>query len=62
MALQITLCRIEFGLIATLGLILVPFGVFKHTAFIAEKLFAALISFGIKLMVLSFIIAIGSHP
>jgi type IV secretion system protein TrbL len=35
----------------------VPFGVFKHTAFIAERAFGSVVSFGVKLMVLSFIIA-----
>ena len=59
LALQVFLTRIEFALISTLGLILVPFGVFKYTAFMAEKVFGAVISFGVKLMVLAFIISVG---
>ena len=59
LALQIFLTRIEFALISTLGLILVPFGVFKHTSFIAEKVFGAVISFGVKLMVLAFVVSVG---
>lgn len=59
LAVQIFLVRIEFALISTLGLILVPFGVFKYTAFMAEKVFGAVISFGVKLMVLAFVIAVG---
>jgi len=58
LAIQVFVTRLEFGLIATLGLILVPFGVFKQTAFLAEKVFGAVISFGVKLMVLSFIISV----
>lgn len=58
LAIQVFITRLEFGLMATLGLILIPFGVFRHTAFLSEKVFGALISFGIKLMMLSFIISI----
>lgn len=59
LAFQIFLTRIEFALISTLGLILVPFGVFKYTAFMAEKVFGAVISFGVKLMVLAFVVSVG---
>src|ERR1019366_3668825 len=44
-------------IVAALTLVLVPFGVFKHTAFIAERALGTVISFGVKLMVPSFIIA-----
>lgn len=57
LAIQIFVTYLEFYLVAALSLILVPFGVFKHTAFIAERAFGSVISFGVKLMVLSFIIA-----
>ncbi len=59
LAFQIFLTRIEFALISTLGLILVPFGVFKYTSFMAEKVFGAVISFGVKLMVLAFVVSVG---
>ncbi len=58
MAFQVLITFIEFGIVSTLGVILLPFGVSKHTAFLAEKAIGAIISFGIKLMVLSFVIAV----
>jgi type IV secretion system protein TrbL len=57
LALQIFVTYLEFYIVAALTLVLVPFGVFKHTAFIAERALGTVISFGVKLMVLSFIIA-----
>ncbi|NVN92979.1 MAG: P-type conjugative transfer protein TrbL [Desulfuromonadales bacterium] len=57
-AIQVFLVQVEFGIIATLGLMLIPFGVWKPTAFIAEKVFGAIVSFGVKLMVLAFILTI----
>ena len=49
---------LEFYIVSVLGLILVPFGVFKHTSFLSEKVFGAVIAFGIRLMVLAFILAV----
>jgi type IV secretion system protein TrbL len=57
LALQVFVTYLEFYIVAALTLVLVPFGVFKHTAFIAERALGIVISFGVKLMVLSFIIA-----
>jgi len=57
LAIQIFVTYLEFHLVAALSLILVPFGVFKHTAFVAERALGAVVSFGVKLMVLSFIVA-----
>jgi type IV secretion system protein TrbL len=57
LAIQVFVTYLEFYLVAALSLVLVPFGVFKHTAFIAERAFGSVVSFGVKLMVLSFIIA-----
>src|ERR1039457_3368709 len=57
LALQVFVTYLEFYIVAALTLVLVPFGVFKHTAFIAERALGTVISFGVKLMVLSFIIA-----
>lgn len=57
-AIQVFVTYLEFGIVSTLGLILIPFGVFKHTSFIAEKIFGAIISFGVKLMVLGFLVSI----
>ncbi|MEI7668458.1 MAG: P-type conjugative transfer protein TrbL [Pseudomonadota bacterium] len=58
-AIQSFICYLEFYLVAVLTMILLPFGVFKHTAFLAEKAFGAVIAFGIKLMVLSFILSVS---
>jgi len=49
---------LEFYIVSVLGLILVPFGVFKHTSFLSEKVFGAVIAYGIRLMVLAFILAV----
>lgn len=56
LAIQVFITYLEFFLVSVLGLILIPFGVFKHTSFMAEKVFGAIISFGIRLMVLAFIL------
>ncbi len=58
MAIQVFVTYLEFYLVAVLGLILLPFGVFRPTAFLAEKVFGAVISFGVKLMVLGFILGV----
>lgn len=57
--IQIFITYLEFYVVATLALILIPFGVNKHTAFLGEKAIGAVLSFGIKLMVLAFIAAVA---
>ena len=57
--IQIFITYLEFYVVATLALILIPFGVNKHTAFLGEKAIGAVLSFGIKLMVLAFIASIA---
>jgi type IV secretion system protein TrbL len=57
--IQIFITYLEFYIVATLALILLPFGVNKHTAFLGEKAIGAVLSFGIKLMVLAFIAAVA---
>ena len=61
LAIQVFVTYLEFHLVAALSLILIPFGVFRHTAFVAERALGAVVSFGVKLMVLSFIVA-AAHP
>ena len=56
MAIQVFVTYLEYLVISAAGFILLPFGVFKPTAFIAERVFGALIGFGVKLMVLAVII------
>lgn len=57
-AVQVFLVNVELAIITTLGVMLIPFGVWRPTSFIAGKVFGAIISFGVRLMVLSFILAI----
>jgi len=57
--IQIFITYLEFYIVAALALILIPFGVNKHTAFLGEKAIGAVLSFGIKLMVLAFIASIA---
>jgi type IV secretion system protein TrbL len=57
-AIQVFVTYLEFGIVSTLGLILIPFGVQKHTSFLCEKVFGAIISFGVKLMVLGLLVSI----
>lgn len=58
--IQVFITYLEFYIVSVLGLILVPFGVFKHTSFIAEKVFGGILAFGIRLMVLAFILSIAA--
>ena len=58
LAMSAFITYLEFYIVSLLGLILIPFGVFKHTSFLAEKVFGAVIAFGIRLMVLAFILAV----
>ncbi|HOJ78518.1 MAG TPA: type IV secretion system protein [Bacillota bacterium] len=52
---------LEFYMVAILSLIFIPFGAYQYTSFLAEKAASAVISFGIKLMVLSFMLGIASE-
>jgi type IV secretion system protein TrbL len=54
-AIQIFITYLEFYIAAVVGFLMIPFGVNRHTAFISERVFAMVISFGVKLMVLAFI-------
>jgi type IV secretion system protein TrbL len=58
MAGQICLAVIEYYLIVTLATCLIPFGVSSHTKFIAEKAIGAAVAVSVKLMVLSFVVAL----
>lgn len=58
-AAQVFLINVELAIITTLGVMLIPFGVWKPTSFMAEKMFGAIIAYGVQLMVLSFIIAVA---
>lgn len=58
LAITCFLTYLEFFIVAVLGLILLPWGISNHTAFLAEKAIGAVIAQGVKLMVLSFIISV----
>lgn len=58
MAIQVFLAVLEYYLLVTVVAILVPFGVFAPTKFLAEKAIGAVVGSGIKLMVLALLMAI----
>ena len=57
-AWQIFYAVLEFNLMAAVVGILLPFGFLEQTKFLAEKAIGAIVSSGIKLMVLAFIMAV----
>ena len=59
-AVQIFVVLIEFKLTTLAGFVLVPFGLFGRTAFLAERVLGAVIASGVKVMVLAVIVGIGS--
>lgn len=60
LAVQLFVTLIEFKLTALAGFVLIPFGLFGKTAFMAERVLGNVISSGIKVLVLAVIIGIGS--
>ena len=60
MAVQLIVVVIEFKLVTLAGFILVPFGIWRRTAFMSDRLFAYVINSGIKVMVLAVILSIGT--
>jgi type IV secretion system protein TrbL len=60
LAVQLFVTLIEFKLTTLAGFVLVPFALWNKTAFLAERVLGAVISAGIKVLVLAVIIGIGS--
>ena len=60
LAIQLFITLIEFKLSTLAGFVLIPFGLFGKTAFMAERVLGNVISSGIKVLVLAVIIGIGS--
>ncbi len=60
LAIQIFIVLIEFKLTTLAGFVLIPFGLFGKSAFMAEKVLGNVISSGIKVLVLAVITGIGS--
>lgn len=60
LAIQLFITLIEFKLATLCGFVLIPFGLFGKTAFMAERVLGHVVSSGIKILVLAVIIGIGS--
>ncbi|MDB5725885.1 MAG: trbL [Novosphingobium sp.] len=59
-AIQIFVTLLEFKLVTLAGFVLVPFGLFGRTAYLAERVLGNIISTGVKVLVLAIIIGIGT--
>jgi type IV secretion system protein TrbL len=60
LSVQLFITIVEFKITVLVGFVLVPFALFGHTAFLAERVLGNVISSGIKLMVLAIVIGIGA--
>ncbi|WP_312162918.1 P-type conjugative transfer protein TrbL, partial [Phenylobacterium sp.] len=60
LAVQLFVTLIEFKLTTLCGFVLVPFGLFGKTAFLAERVLGNVVASGVKVMVLAVIVGIGS--
>jgi type IV secretion system protein TrbL len=60
LAVQLFVTLIEFKLTTLAGFVLIPFGLWGKTAFMAERVLGNVVSSGIKVLVLAVIIGIGS--
>lgn len=60
LAIQLFVTLIEFKLTTLAGFVLVPFGLFGKTAFLADRVLGNVVSSGVKVLVLAVIIGIGS--
>ncbi len=59
-AIQLFISLVEFKLTTLCGFVLIPFGLFGKTAFLAERVLGNVFSSGIKVLVLAVIVGIGS--
>jgi type IV secretion system protein TrbL len=60
LAVQLFVTLIEFKLTTLAGFILVPFGLFGKTAFLAERVLGNVVTSGVKVLVLAVIVGIGT--
>src|SRR5258707_2610852 len=60
LAIQLFVPLIEFKLTTLAGFVLIPFGLFGKSAFMAERVLGNVISSGIKVLVLAVTVGIGS--
>jgi P-type conjugative transfer protein TrbL len=61
LAIQLFVTLIEFKLTTLSGFVLVPFGLFGKTAFLAERVLGNIIGSGVKILVLAVIVGIGTN-
>nr|WP_295237926.1 P-type conjugative transfer protein TrbL [uncultured Brevundimonas sp.] len=59
-AIQLFVTLIEFKLTSLAGFVLIPFGLFGKTAFLAERVLGNVVASGVKVLVLAVIVGIGS--
>lgn len=60
LSIQLFVTLIEFKLTTLAGFVLIPFGLFGKTAFLAERVLGNVVSSGIKVLVLAVVVGIGS--
>jgi type IV secretion system protein TrbL len=60
LAIQLFVTLIEFKLTTLAGFVLVPFGLFGKTAFLAERVLGNIVASGVKVLVLAVIVGIGT--
>jgi type IV secretion system protein TrbL len=60
LAIQLFVTLIEFKLTTLAGFVLVPFGLFNKTAYLAEKVLGNVVASGVKVLVLAVIVGIGT--
>ncbi len=60
LAVQMFIVLVEFKLTTLAGFVLIPFGLFGKSAFMAEKVLGNVVASGIKVLVLAVIVGIGS--
>lgn len=60
LAIQMFIVLVEFKLTTLAGFVLIPFGLFGKSAFMAERVLGNVVSSGIKVLVLAVIVGIGS--
>jgi type IV secretion system protein TrbL len=61
LAIQLFVTLIEFKLTTLAGFVLVPFGLFGKTAFLAERVLGNVVASGVKVLVLAVIVGIGTN-
>ena len=60
LSIQLFVTLIEFKLTTLAGFVLIPFGLFNKTAFLAERVLGNVVASGVKVLSLAIIVAIGT--